>query len=246
MNRSAAIAITAIVTGLFAVFFLYPAFSVIGEAFQAPDGSFTLAFIGDVFRNPVYREGLWNALALGLTSTIVTFLIAFPLALMSYRYDFAGRGILGVLILIPLVLPPFVGAIGVKHMLDVDGSLNALLINAGFRSLIFTLPNAARARFLATERFLLTSPWRPSPAIAFSPAAYLDPVWRLGSAEVNPDREKQWAPTYFGGKDQGLLVPVLVPVITAASLAPVMVTVEPTWALVVETVRMHWDWKSVT
>jgi iron(III) transport system permease protein len=147
MNRNAAIAITAIVTGLFALFFLYPAFSVIGEAFQAPDGSFTLSFIGDVFRNPVYREGLWNALALGLTSTLATFLIAFPLALLSYRYDFAGRGILGVLILIPLVLPPFVGAIGVKHMLDVDGSLNALLIEIG-------LMDAARPYdWLANGRF---------------------------------------------------------------------------------------------
>ena len=147
MNRNAAIAITAIVTGLFAVFFLYPAFSVIGEAFKAPDGSFTLSFIGDVFRNPVYREGLWNALALGVTSTLATFLIAFPLALLSYRYDFTGRGILGILILVPLVLPPFVGAIGIKHMLDVDGSLNALLIEIG-------LMDAARPYdWLANGRF---------------------------------------------------------------------------------------------
>lgn len=98
----------------------------------------------------------------------------------------------------------------------------ALLINAGFRSLIFTLPNAARARFLGAEGFLLTSPWRPSPAIAFSPSAYLDPVWRLGSAAVNPDREKQWAPAYFGGKDQGLLVPVLVPVYREQRLVGVL------------------------
>jgi iron(III) transport system permease protein len=147
VNRNSAIAITAIVTALFAVFFLYPAFSVIGEAFQTPDGSFTFAFIGDVFRNPVYREGLWNALALGVASTIATFLIAFPLALLAHRYDFVGRGILGVLILIPLVLPPFVGAIGVKHMLDVDGSLNALLIEAG-------LMDAARPYdWLANGRF---------------------------------------------------------------------------------------------
>lgn len=147
MNRNAAIAITAVVTGLFAVFFLYPAFSVIGEAFQAPDGSFTLAFIGDVFRNPVYREGLWNALALGLASTLATFLIAFPLALLSHRYEFAGRGILGVLILIPLVLPPFVGAIGIKHMLDVDGSLNALLIDLGLMNPAMPYDWLANGRF---------------------------------------------------------------------------------------------------
>ncbi len=98
----------------------------------------------------------------------------------------------------------------------------ALLINAGLRSLIFTLPNAAKARFLATEQFLLVSPWRPARDIAFSSDAYLDPVWRLGSTEINPDREKQWAPTYFGGKDVGLLVPVLVPLYREQRLVGVL------------------------
>src|SRR5690606_29653102 len=78
MNRGAAIGVTALVTALFAVFFLYPALSVIGEAFRMPGGGLTLDFIAGVFRNPVYREGLWNALALGLVSTIATFLLAFP------------------------------------------------------------------------------------------------------------------------------------------------------------------------
>lgn len=131
MSRAAAILVTAIVTALFGVFFLFPAFSVIGEAFRAPGGGFTLDFVADVFRNPVYREGIWNALALGVASTAATLLIAFPLALLSHRYDFAGRGLLGMLILVPLVLPPFVGAIGIKHILDLNGSLNALLIELG-------------------------------------------------------------------------------------------------------------------
>ena len=52
MNRGAAITVTAMVTALFAVFFLYPAFSVIGEAFRTPGGGFTLDFVGDIFRNP--------------------------------------------------------------------------------------------------------------------------------------------------------------------------------------------------
>jgi iron(III) transport system permease protein len=147
MNRGAAIAVTAIVTALFAVFFLYPAFSVIGEAFRTPGGGFTLDFIGDIFRSPVYREGLWNALALGLVSTLATFLIAFPLALLSYRYEFAGRGLLGILILIPLVLPPFVGAIGVRHMLGVEGSLNALLTEIGLMNPQAPVDWLAKGRF---------------------------------------------------------------------------------------------------
>jgi iron(III) transport system permease protein len=135
------------VTALFGMFFLYPSFSVIGEAFRAPDGGFTLDFVGDVFRNPVYREGLWNALALGVVSTVATVLIALPLALLAHRYQFAGRGVLGILILIPLVLPPFVGAIGIKHMLDVDGALNALLIELGLMSRAAPFDWLAKGRF---------------------------------------------------------------------------------------------------
>lgn len=102
---------------------------------------------------------------------------------------------------------------------DID---QTLLINSGFRSLIFTLPNAARARFLGTERFLLSSPWRPASVMAFGPAAYVDPIWDLGSARVNPEREKRWAPAYFGGKDRGLLVPVVVPVYRQQRLVGVL------------------------
>jgi len=147
VSRAAAAVVMVVATALFGMFFLYPAFSVIGEAFRAPDGGFTLDFVGDVFRNPVYREGLWNALALGVASTIATVLIAFPLALLAHRYDFAGRGLLGILILIPLVLPPFVGAIGIKHMLDVDGALNALLIELGLMDRRDPFDWLARGRF---------------------------------------------------------------------------------------------------
>ena len=147
MNRSAAITVTLLVTALFAAFFLYPAFSVIGEAFRTPDGNFTLDFVYGVFRNPVYREGLWNALGLGIASTGATFLLAFPLALLSHRYDFKGRGVLGVLILVPLVLPPFVGAIGIKHMLGVEGALNSLLVDLGLMDAGRPVDWLARGRF---------------------------------------------------------------------------------------------------
>jgi len=147
VNRGAALTVTLLVTALFAVFFLYPAFSVIGEAFRTPEGNFTLDFVYGVFRNPVYREGLWNALGLGIASTLATFLLAFPLALLSHRYDFRGRGVLGVLILIPLVLPPFVGAIGIKHMLGVEGSLNALLVDLGLMDAGRPVDWLARGRF---------------------------------------------------------------------------------------------------
>ncbi len=133
MNNKLAIIITVIVTLFFGVFFIYPVVDILKEAFTADDGvggtSFTWDYMFTVFGNPIYLEGLWNAFAIGVMSTIVTFLIALPLALAAYRWVFPGKKWLSVLILAPLVLPPFVGAVGVKHILGVEGALNAFLID---------------------------------------------------------------------------------------------------------------------
>jgi iron(III) transport system permease protein len=132
MKRRAAILITSLTVLWFAVFFLYPAGMVVKQAFEGTraDGStyLTLDYFGAVISNPIYREGLVNALLLGLASTAVTLLIAMPLALVAHRFDFPGKRWLGSLVLVPMILPPFVGAVGIKQMLGVNGALNALLI----------------------------------------------------------------------------------------------------------------------
>jgi iron(III) transport system permease protein len=135
MKRGTAIFLTIITSLVLAVFFIYPAWMVVKQAFEDShaDGStyFTLDFIAAVFGNPIYREGLWNALVLGIASTFAALLIAMPLALVGQRYDFFGKSVLGVLVLAPMILPPFVGAVGIKQMLGMNGALNALLIRGG-------------------------------------------------------------------------------------------------------------------
>ncbi|GAA5495583.1 hypothetical protein Rhal01_01762 [Rubritalea halochordaticola] len=131
MKSGKAILVTVLVTLFFGVFFIYPVCEVMREAFTGDQGGFTLDYFLKIFTIPIYLEGLWNALLLGITSTIVTFLIALPLALASYRWAFPGKKWLTGLILAPLVLPPFVGAVGVKHILGTQGALNAFLIDLG-------------------------------------------------------------------------------------------------------------------
>ena len=151
MKRSNAIIISTLVTLLFTVFFIYPAAMVVKQAFEGThtDGShfFTLDFLLAVFRNPIYQEGLWNAFALGMTSTLATLAIAFPLALIGHRYDFFGKNCLGVLVLAPMILPPFVGAVGVKQMLGVNGMFNTLLIDCGLMTASSPYDWLAHGRF---------------------------------------------------------------------------------------------------
>ncbi len=147
MRKGYAWTIMVAVVILFALFFVYPAFTIVGEAFGKKGGGFTFSYIVAVFRDPVYLEGLWNAFALGIVSTAATLMIAFPLALLSHRYDFIGKKWLSVLVLVPLILPPFVGAVGVKEMLGVDGALNAFLIDLGW------MKSARPYDWLANGRF---------------------------------------------------------------------------------------------
>jgi len=115
-------------TGLFFFFFFaLPIWETLGGAFRQPGGGFTLDYIIEVFRNPIYLEGLWNSVLMAVFSTILTAAIALPLALLTDRYLFPGKSLFSALILIPMILPPFVGAIGVKQILGQEGALNALL-----------------------------------------------------------------------------------------------------------------------
>lgn len=131
MNKSFALFITTTIVAIFGVFFLYPVGMTLAVAFIDENGGFTLDYMLGVFTNPVYVEGLWNALVIGVCSTLASLVIAFPLALASHRWIFPGKKILSLFILAPLVLPPFVGAVGIKQILGVSGSLNAFLMDLG-------------------------------------------------------------------------------------------------------------------
>lgn len=134
MKKTHAISITAVIVLLFGLFFIYPVLMTLTVAFENEQGNFTLDYLLQVFGNPVYVEGLWNSLMVGLFSTLGALLIALPLALASHRWLFPGKKLLCILILAPLVLPPFVGAVGIKQILGVSGSLNALFIDMGMMS----------------------------------------------------------------------------------------------------------------
>ncbi len=131
MSRPLAIAVSLLTAGFFACFFLYPIWHTVREAFVTPEGRFTGAYLAELFRNPLYLEGLANSFWMGLFSTLLALLIALPLALVNHTWKFPGRELLNALVLVPLILPPFVGALGIRQFLGEAGVLNALLIDLG-------------------------------------------------------------------------------------------------------------------
>jgi iron(III) transport system permease protein len=117
--------------GFLGLFFVWPIAETLRGAFVGGDGRFTVDYISEVFRNPIYVEGLWNSLQMGVWSTLLAATIAIPLAWISDRFLFPGKSLLSSLLLVPMILPPFVGAIGIKQILGLQGALNAFLESSG-------------------------------------------------------------------------------------------------------------------
>ena len=111
----------------FAIFLIWPVAQVVATGFRGTDGGFTLDYVRLIFSNPVYLRGLWNATVIAVLVTLLSLVIALPLAVLSVKYEFAGRGLMGGLMLVPLVLPPFVGALGIRHVLGTNGPLTEVL-----------------------------------------------------------------------------------------------------------------------
>jgi len=120
----------------FAGLLLYPIWLTIAAGFSSVDPATgiatpTLYYVRTVFTDAALVQGLINAFGIAVCTTILSTVIALPLALVVVRYDFPGKSLVSALVLVPLILPPFVGAIGLGHLLGRAGTLNTLLLEWG-------------------------------------------------------------------------------------------------------------------
>jgi len=125
---------TAILVGgivlFFAVALVYPVGYMLKQAFVV-EGRPTIRFFGILLENPLALRALTNSLTLATLTTLLSTLLTLPLAHALTRFTFRGQSILQALILVPMVMPPFVGAIGLKQLLARYGSINLLLFDLG-------------------------------------------------------------------------------------------------------------------
>src|SRR5687767_13850913 len=121
-------AIVTILLGLLAVFILLPIARVLWVSLSDGEGGVTLVHFANFFRRPLFRESLWNSLVAGVLVVFFGSLIAVPLAYLSVRYDFKGKILVNTLATLPLVIPPFVGAVALQLILGRSGAVNLLLM----------------------------------------------------------------------------------------------------------------------
>ncbi len=110
-------------------FILYPVLRVLWISVSDDQSNFTLIHFGNFFRRPLFREALWNTLWSGALVVIFSAILALPLAYVLARYEFRGKLLLQTAATLPLVIPPFVGAVALQLILGRSGMVNLLLMD---------------------------------------------------------------------------------------------------------------------
>ena len=119
-------------TFLFLFFFLIlPVSMIVIKAFLGPNG-FTLEYFSLLFANEIQTAAIRNSLLIGVATTICCTLLTIPLALIQTKFNFPGKVLLSGLLLTPMVMPPFVGAIGIQRFFARRGSVNLFLMEMGW------------------------------------------------------------------------------------------------------------------
>ncbi|MDP3135485.1 MAG: iron ABC transporter permease, partial [Burkholderiaceae bacterium] len=109
------------------VFLLIPIALVVYTAFVDETGALTWGHFDTFFRQTVFREAFVNSLAVSLASVFFASLIAVPLAYLTVRFEFRGALLIQTLGVLPLIMPPFVGAVALQLIFGRSGSVNLLL-----------------------------------------------------------------------------------------------------------------------
>jgi iron(III) transport system permease protein len=168
---------------------------------------------GDALRSFASRSGEWSALWasvwISLASVALAALVGVPLALLFEWFEFPGRKLLGALIALPAVLPPFVGVIAFLFLYGESGFV---------------------ARFLQSLLGLSQSPWRLQGAgaillvHAYSMYVYFYLFTRAGLARL--DGAMLEAAQALGASRwrtfTGVIVPLLRPSLGGAALLTFM------------------------
>jgi len=133
MSKTVARLVFALTAVFFTTFFLWPILQILKGGFFDADGRLTTEYFAVLLSDPLYLGGLRNSFLLACATTTLALLIALPLAFISDRFAFPGKGLLSSFVLVPMILPPFVGAIGIKQIFGQYGAVNALIIALGLR-----------------------------------------------------------------------------------------------------------------
>ncbi|MGE7132358.1 ABC transporter permease [Lysinibacillus xylanilyticus] len=202
-----------LVAPLFLVLFAYvvhPFYQTFTESFSGDDA---LSNYKNFFNlaSPANIEALWTSIYISVISVICCAIVGVTMAFLLERYDFPGRRILSVLVLVPMALPPLVGVLSFTFLYGDSGIFpRAFQHLFGLEQVPFSLKGIWGVivvhTFTMYTYFYLTA----SAAIKG-----LDPALEEAATSLGAGRVRVWTK---------VILPMLTPSIVASSLLVFMIS----------------------
>lgn len=122
------VALALAILAFLVLFLVWPVTTVIWVAFtEKGTGAFTLINFLDFARTDLFVRSFWNSLYVSAASVVCASILALPLAYITTRFTFRGAALIQILGFLPLIMPPFVGAVAMQLLFGRNGTFNLLL-----------------------------------------------------------------------------------------------------------------------
>ena len=127
-NNFAVIRLAAL--GFLGVFLVFPLAKILIAAVHDEQG-LTLRYITSFLASPDITRMTVRSLNAALLAAFLALAIALPISLIGAFYNFRARWLFQLLLVAPLVVPPFVSALGFRKLFARFGPVNILLMQFG-------------------------------------------------------------------------------------------------------------------
>ncbi len=110
------------------IFVVYPLIAVFIKGFQTQDGQFTLENYRRFATFRYLQNALRNSLLVGLATGVVGVLLGYLAAFTLTRTDVPGKQLLHILLILPIISPPFVSAIAILLLFGFNGLITQKIL----------------------------------------------------------------------------------------------------------------------
>ncbi len=131
-----------VIFALLALFILYPIIMVLAKSLSSPDHPGLEVYV-NLLSSSYVRESLYNSLSMGAAAALVSSLVGFLFAFAVTRTDIPFKGFFNFMAIVPIVSPPFLGAVSVLLLFGSNGLITSKLLGLynypiyGFKGLLF-------------------------------------------------------------------------------------------------------------
>ncbi|MFA6507726.1 MAG: ABC transporter permease subunit, partial [Treponemataceae bacterium] len=124
------------------IFIVYPLYCVILASFKTNTG-YSLSVFKEVFGSKYLGQAFWNSVMMGILTAAVGSFVGFLFAFAIARTDIPFKKFFHLIAIIPIVSPPFIGALSIIMLFGNSGLITYSLLGLknypiyGFQGLLF-------------------------------------------------------------------------------------------------------------